>query len=416
LRRSDIFMNKKSIEDIEIKGRKVLVRVDFNVPLDQDLNITDDNRIQKAMETINYILGARGKLILMSHLGRPKGEKKKEFSLKPVAEYLSKLLSKPVRLLDDCIGSGVKTVIDQMNEGDVVLLENLRFHKGETKNDSEFAKKLAELGDVFVNDAFGTCHRAHASTEGITHYLESVSGFLVKKEIEYFSKILTSSVKPFIFILGGAKVSDKIPVIENMIDKADCFLIGGAMAYTFMKVQGIDVGSSRVEEESFEIVEKILKKAKDKGVEILLPVDHVITDDIKEASNVKTTEGASVDAGFMAVDIGPKTIELFCDKIKEAKTIVWNGPVGIFEKDLFAQGSKAIAIAIAASSATSVIGGGDTAAAVAKFSLADAMSHISTGGGASLEYLEGKVLPGVAALADKDEGRREKGEGRSEEN
>jgi len=394
-------MNKKSIEDIDLKGRKVLVRVDFNVPLDENLKITDDNRIQKAMETINYVIQMQGKLILMSHLGRPKGERKIEFSLKPVAEYLSKLLGKPVRLLGDCIGREVKTVVDQMNEGDVVLLENLRFHSAETKNDPEFAKELASLGDVFVNDAFGTCHRAHASTEGITHYLESVAGFLVEKEIEYFSKILISSAKPFIFILGGAKVSDKIPVIENMIDKADCLLIGGAMAYTFMKVQGIDVGSSRIEKESFEIVEKILKKAKERRVEILLPVDHVITDDIKEAVNVKTTEGVSVDSGWMAVDIGPKTIELFCDKIREAKTVVWNGPVGIFEKDVFAGGSRAIAVAIAESEATSVIGGGDTAAAVAKFSLANKMSHISTGGGASLEYLEGKVLPGVAALADK---------------
>jgi len=402
-------MDKKSVEDIDLKGKRILVRVDFNVPLDENSNITDDNRIQKALETIEYIIRAGGKLILMSHLGRPKGERKKEFSLEPVARCLSKLLEKPVRLLDDCIGDEVKAAVSRMNEGDVVLLENLRFHKGETKNDPEFAKELASLGDVFVNDAFGTCHRAHASTEGVTHYLESVSGFLVQKEIEYFSKILTSSSKPFIFILGGVKVSDKIPVIENMIDKADCFLIGGAMAYTFMKVKGTDVGSSRIEEESFETVEKILKKAKEKNVEILLPVDHVIipkgiasfTDDIKEVSNVKTTEGASVGQGWMAVDIGPKTIKLFCDKIREARTIVWNGPVGIFEKDAFAKGTEALARAIAESGATSVIGGGDTAAAVAKFSLSCKMSHISTGGGASLEYLEGKVLPGVAALDNK---------------
>lgn len=402
-------MSKKSVKDIDLKGRRVLTRVDFNVPLDENLNITDDNRIRKALETLKYIIQAGGKLILMSHLGRPKGQRKKEFSLEPVARYLSRLLEKPVRLLDDCIGDEVKAAVSQMSEGDVVILENLRFHSAETKNDPEFAKELAALGDVFVNDAFGTCHRAHASTEGVTHHLESVSGFLVQKEIEYFSKVLTSSPKPFIFILGGAKVSDKIPVIENMIDKADCLLIGGAMAYTFMKVQGVDVGSSRIEEESFETVGKILKKAQDKGVEILLPIDHVVipegtaslADDIKEAANVKTTEGASVDAGRMAVDIGPKTIELFCDKIREAKTIVWNGPVGIFEKDVFAKGSKAIAMAIVESGATSIIGGGDTAAAVAKFSLSSKMSHISTGGGASLEYLEGKVLPGVAALADK---------------
>ena len=394
-------MNKKSVKDIDLKGKRVLMRADFNVPLDNQQNITDDNRICKAMETMKYIIQAGGKLILMSHLGRPKGQRKKEFSLEPVARRISRLLEKPVKLLDDCIGDEVKETVRQMSEGDVVILENLRFHSAETNNDPEFAKELAGLGDVFVNDAFGTCHRAHASTEGVTHYLESVSGFLVQKEIEYFSKILSSSAKPFIFILGGAKVSDKIPVIENMIDKADCLLIGGAMAYTFMKVQGIDVGSSRVESESFETVKKILKKAEEKGVEILLPIDHVITNNIKEAINIKTTEGVSVEGGYKAVDIGPKTIELFCAKIKEAKTVVWNGPVGIFEKDVFAKGTEALAIAIAQSSATSVIGGGDTAAAVAKFSLTKEMSHISTGGGASLEYLEGKVLPGIAALDDK---------------
>jgi phosphoglycerate kinase len=397
-------MDKKSVKDIGLKGKRVLVRVDFNVPLDEELNITDDNRIRKALETIQYIIHSGGKVILMSHLGRPKGQRKEEFSLKPVAGHLSKLLAKPVKMLGDCIGDKVKAAVNAMGEGDVVLLENLRFHGGETENDSDFAKKLAELGDVFVNDAFGTCHRAHASTEGVTHYLKAVSGFLVQKEIEYFEKVLTCGVKPFIFILGGAKVSDKIPVIENMMERADCLLIGGAMAYTFMKAQGVDVGSSRVEEESFATVVKILKKAQEQAVEILLPVDHVVTNNIAEAAEVKTTGGAAVSPGWMAVDIGPKTIELFCDRIKQAKTVVWNGPVGIFENDAFAGGSKAIARAIADSGAVSVIGGGDTAAAVAKFSLADKMSHISTGGGASLEYLEGKVLPGVAALADKEEG------------
>ncbi len=394
-------MNKKSVSDIDLKGKQVLMRVDFNVPLDKELNITDDNRIKKALETIKYITQAGGKLILISHLGRPKGERLPEFSLKPVAKHLRRLLGKPVLMLDDCIGDTVKVAVAGMNEGDVVLLENLRFHKAETNNQSEFAKELAALGDVFVNDAFGTSHRAHASTEGVTHYLEAVSGFLVQKEIEYFEKILTKSIKPFIFILGGAKVSDKIPVIENMIDKADCLLIGGAMAYTFMKVKGVDIGSSRLEKESQETVEKIFKKAEEQKVEILLPVDHIITDDFKTAVNVKTTCGASIDQGWIGVDIGPKTRQLFCDKIKEAKTIVWNGPVGIFEKDEFSKGSLALALAIAESEATSVIGGGDTAAAVAKFSLADKMSHISTGGGASLEYLEGKVLPGIAALSDK---------------
>ncbi len=401
-------MNKKSIKDIALKGKRVLIRVDFNVPLDKELNITDDNRIQKALETLKYIIAAGGKLIIMSHLGRPKGERLPEFSLKPVAKRLSELLDKPVKMLDDCLGDEVKAAVAGMGEGDILLLENLRFYKGETKNDPEFAKRLADLGDVFVNDAFGTSHRAHASTEGVTHYLESVSGFLVQKEIEYFEKILTKNSKPFIFILGGAKVSDKIPVIENMIDKADCLLIGGAMAYTFLKAKGVDIGSSRLEKEAQGVVEKIFKKAQAKGVEILLPLDHVVIPkemfplpDSIEAGKIKITAGASIDEGWAGVDIGPKTRQLFCDKIKQAKTLVWNGPVGIFEKDVFAKGSEDIALAIASTDATSVIGGGDTAAAVAKFSLADKMSHISTGGGASLEYLEGKVLPGIAALDDK---------------
>ena len=401
-------MNKRSIKDIELKGKRVLIRVDFNVPLNKELNITDDNRIQKALETLKYVIAAGGKLIIMSHLGRPKGERLSEFSLKPAAKRLSELLDKPVKMLNDCIGDEVKAAVSGVSEGDILFLENLRFHKGETKNDSEFAKKLADLGDVFVNDAFGTSHRAHASTEGITHYLESVSGFLVQKEIEYFEKILTKSPKPFIFILGGAKVSDKIPVIENMIDKADCLLIGGAMAYTFLKAKGVDIGSSLLEKESLEIVEKIFKKAQARGVEILLPLDHVVVpkemitlDDNIEAVNIKITAGVSIDESWAGVDIGPKTRQLFCDRIKKAKTIVWNGPVGIFEKDAFAKGSEDIALAIASTDAISVIGGGDTAAAVAKFSLIDKMSHISTGGGASLEYLEGKVLPGIEALDDK---------------
>ncbi len=393
-------MSKKSAKDIDLKGKRVLMRVDFNVPLDKDLNITDDNRIRAALETIKYIIGQGGKLILISHLGRPKGAPKPEFSLKPVAKRLSELVGKPVKFLDECIGDKVKSEIAGIKAGDIVLLENLRFHKEEEKNDPEFAKKLAELGDVFVNDAFGTCHRAHASTEGVTHYLESVSGFLVQKEIEYFGKVITDPQRPFIFILGGAKVSDKIPVIENMMDKADSILIGGAMAYTFMKVKGVDVGSSRLEEDMYETVDKIFKKAKNQGVQLVLPVDHVVTDKI-EGGTVKVVKTETIEAGWMGVDIGPNTIELFISKIKEAQTIVWNGPVGIFEKDEFAIGTEALALAIAEVDATSVIGGGDTAAAVEKFSVADKMSHISTGGGASLEYLEGKVLPGIAALADK---------------
>ncbi|UCG35680.1 MAG: phosphoglycerate kinase [Candidatus Omnitrophota bacterium] len=394
-------MNKKSVKDVYLGGKRVLMRVDFNVPLDKSQRITDDNRIKAALPTIQFALQEGARLILMSHLGRPKGEVKPEFSLKPAAKRLSELLGKPVKMLNDCIGQEVKSVVDNMQEGEAVMLENLRFHKEEEKNNPEFARELASLGDIFVNDAFGTCHRAHASTEGVTHYLESVSGFLVEKEIEYFQKILTSAQKPFVFVLGGAKVSDKIPVIENMMEKADAILIGGAMAYTFMKVKGIDIGASRLEDDMIETVKNILDKAKQKKVEIILPIDHVITDDIESAQNVKTTDSQAIASGWMGVDIGPKSVNLFSEKIKGAKTVVWNGPVGIFEKEKFAVGTKALAAAIAQSDATSVIGGGDSAAAVAKFGLADKMSHISTGGGASLEYLEGKVLPGVAALTDK---------------
>ena len=395
-------MNKKSIKDVDIKGKKVIMRVDFNVPLDKNLAITDDNRIRAALPSIEYILAREAKLILMSHLGRPKGEKRKEFSLAPAAVRLSELIGKPVKMLDDCIGDSVKEAVSAMNSGDVILLENLRFHKQETENDASFAKELASLGDIFVNDAFGTCHRAHASTEGVTHYLESVSGFLVEKEIEYFQKVVTSPDKPFAFILGGAKVADKIPVIENMMEKCDLIFIGGAMAYTFLKVNGIDVGSSRMEEEMIDTVKAIKDKASSKGVEIVLPIDHVITDDFEKCENVKITDGESIESGWMGVDIGPKSIELFKDKLKQVKTIVWNGPVGVFENDKFAAGTKALCDAIAESDATTVIGGGDTAAAVLKFNVADKMSHISTGGGASLEFLEGKVLPGVAALSDKE--------------
>jgi len=396
-------MNKKSIKDTDITGKRVLTRVDFNVPLDKQQNVTDDNRIRAALPTIKFILEKGAKLILMSHLGRPKGEVKPEYSLKPAATVLSKLLSKPVKMLDDCIGPAVKEAVSKMSDGDIVMLENLRFHKEETDNDQGFSKELASLGDVFVNDAFGTCHRAHASTEGVTHYLESVSGLLVEKEIEYFQKILTSPDKPFVFLLGGAKVADKIPVIENMMDKASIIIIGGAMAYTFMKVNNVDIGSSRFEQEMVDTAKAILAKAREKGVEIVLPIDHVVTDNIEAGSNIKITDGESIEKGFIGVDIGPKTINLFIEELKIAKTIVWNGPVGIFENDRFANGTKALAYTIAESDAVSVIGGGDTAAAVAKFNVADKMSHISTGGGASLEYLEGKVLPGVAALAEKKE-------------
>jgi len=393
-------MQKKSVKDLNLKGKKVLMRADFNVPLDESGNITDDIRIRAALPTVEYILSQGGKLILMSHLGRPKGEVKENMRLTPVAKRIQELLNKPVKKLNDCIGPEVRDAVNDIKEGEILLLENLRFYKQETKNDPEFGKQLASLGDVFVNDAFGTCHRAHASTEGVTHYLESASGFLLQKEIDYFQKINTSAEKPFVLILGGAKVADKIPVIENMLNKVDTILIGGAMAYTFLKQTGVDIGSSRYEEDMADTSKSILDKAKQKNVEIMLPIDHVVCDNIDEPKNITVTSDANIKTGLIGVDIGPKTVEVFQEKIKNAKTIVWNGPMGIFEKDEFSKGTKAIAQAMAESSATSVIGGGDSAAAVKKFGLSNKMSHISTGGGASLEYLEGKTLPGVAALTD----------------
>jgi len=395
-------MQKKTVKDLNLKDKRVLVRVDFNVPLDDNGKITDDTRITSSLPTIEYILKQGGKLILMSHLGRPKGQVKEGERLTPVAKRLEELLKKPVKKLNDCIGQDVESAVKNMKSGDVILLENLRFHKEEEKNDQEFAKKLASLGEVFVNDAFGTCHRAHASTEGVTHYLESVSGFLVQKEIEYFEKILKSPEKPFVLILGGAKVSDKIPVIENMLTKVNAVLIGGAMAYTFLKQKGIGIGSSRCEQDMMDTVKNILESAKQKNVEIVLPIDHIVCDNFDQPKKITKTQDVNIQAGFLGVDIGPQTIKLFSDKIKNAKTIVWNGPMGVFEKDEFAKGTKEIAQAVASTKATSVIGGGDTAAAVVWFKLDDRMSHISTGGGASLEYMEGKVLPGIAALADKE--------------
>ena len=393
-------MDKKSIKDVIVKGKKVLMRADFNVPLDKNLTITDDNRIKAAIPTIRYILDHGGMLILMSHLGRPKGEIKDEMRLTPVGLRISKLLERPVKKLDCCIGPEAEGVVTSMRSGEVVLLENLRFHKEETDNDPNFAKQLSSFGDLFVNDAFGTCHRAHASTVGVTRYLESVAGLLVEKEIEYFEKINRAPERPFTLILGGAKVSDKIPVIENMLPKVDLIIIGGAMAYTFLKQQGVDIGASRYEDEMVSVVSRLQELAKDRGVEILLPVDHVVCDDFLEPKTVRTTQGIIIEEGFMGVDIGPGTVDLFLSKLRDTKTIVWNGPMGVFEKNEFASGTKNLALAIAASSATSVIGGGDSAAAAKKFNVEAKMSHISTGGGASLEYLEGKLLPGIAALAD----------------
>ena len=394
-------MQKKSIRDVDVKNKRVLIRVDFNVPQDDQGNITDDIRIRESTFTIDYILKHDGRIILMSHLGRPKGKISDEFRLTPIGKRLSELLNRPVKKLDDCIGPEVEKAVAGMSAGDIILLENLRFYKEEEKNDPEFAKKLAALGDIFVNDAFGTSHRAHASTEGVTHYLPSVAGFLVEKEIQYFERINRNPDKPFILVLGGAKVSDKIPMIENMLTKADTILIGGAMAYTFLKQDGVNIGASRYEKDVADTAKIILDKARSMGVELLLPVDHVVADSIDAPAQVKTTVDSGIEEGFMGVDIGPKTIALYTDKLKKARTIVWNGPMGIFEKDRFGEGTKRIAEAIAASSAVSVVGGGDSAAAAQTFGVQDRLSHISTGGGASLEYLEGRVLPGIAALEDK---------------
>jgi 3-phosphoglycerate kinase len=393
-------MAKLTVKDIDFKNKNVLVRADFNVPQDADLKITDDTRIRATLPTIKYILenGAK-KLILMSHLGRPDGKVVEKYSLKPVAIRLKELLGLDVKFLNDCVGDNVKKEIDSAKER-VILLENLRFHAEEEGNDAGFAKQLAGLADVFVNDAFGTAHRAHASTEGVTHYLKSAAGFLLEKEIQYLGNAVQNPQKPFIVILGGAKVSDKIGVIENLLPKCDAILIGGGMAYTFLKAQGKQIGNSKLEKDKIDLAKSILEKAKGLKREIVLPVDHVVVDNV--AADAKTEIVAeNIPDGKIAVDIGPKSIVLFEEKLKSAKTIVWNGPVGIFEMDAFSKGTQEIAKFIGTLKCTSIIGGGDTAAAVAKFKLEKKMTHISTGGGASLEYLEGKVLPGVAALTDR---------------
>jgi phosphoglycerate kinase len=405
-------MNKLTIKDLDLKGKRVLMRVDFNVPLDDKLNITDDTRIRATLPTIKYALDKGAKLVLMSHLGRPDGKVIAKYSLAPCAARLSQLLGKPVKMAKDCIGPEVKAMADGMKPGECILLENLRFHAEEEANDANFAKELASLGDVFVNDAFGTAHRAHASTEGVTKYLKSAAGFLLEKEIEYLEDKVMNPAKPFVTILGGAKVSDKIGVIENLLDKADSILIGGGMAYTFYAAQGRSIGASKVEKDKIDIAKSLLDKAKQKKVNIVLPVDNVIADKFDANANTKIV-GDQIPDGWMGLDIGPKTVEAFKNVLKSAKTIVWNGPLGVFEMDKFAKGTEEVARYIASlsggsccsccggSKVISIIGGGDTAAAIAKFKLEDKMTHISTGGGASLEYLEGKVLPGIKALTDK---------------
>jgi phosphoglycerate kinase len=391
---------KKNLKDVQLEGKKVLMRADFNVPLDEDGRITDDNRITAALPSIRYILDNGASLILMSHLGRPKGEVKPEFSLSPVAERLSGLLDRKVEKLDDCIGPTVEQKAAGLKPGEVILLENLRFHAAEKKNDRAFAEKLASLGDIFVEDAFGTCHRAHASTVGVTEFLPSVAGFLVQKEIEYFEKVTKSPEKPFCLVLGGAKVEDKIPVIENMLDKTDYLIIGGAMAYTFLRSRRKQIGASRLEEGMLDTVDRIFAEASEKDVSIFLPKDHVVAEEIKEGAPSKTV-GENIPEGWIGLDIGPETVEDFKKVLGRSRTIVWNGPVGLFEMKDFSKGTEELAGFIAGLDATTVIGGGDTAAAVKQLGLSDKMSHISTGGGASLEYLEGKELPGIAALEEK---------------
>lgn len=394
-------MRKKSIKDIDIKNKRVLIRVDFNVPQDKDGQITDDTRIRAAIPTIQYALSENAMVILISHLGRPKGKVDPRLSLAPVAKRLSEVLNgMKVELLNDCVGPDITDRIKKMNPKDIVLLENVRFHKEEEANDPEFSKRLAELADVFVNDAFGTCHRAHSSTVGVTKYLPSVAGFLVQKEIEYFEKAVSEPSKPYVAVLGGAKVSDKIDVLKNLIQKVDSILIGGAMAYTFLKSKGISVGNSKLESDKLDIADETLRLANEKNVKVCLPVDHIGTKTISEDAEITVVSYVSIPDGIIGVDIGPKTIELFKNELKDAKTIVWNGPLGLFEIEKFQNGSKQIAEFIADLEATTIIGGGDTAAAIAKFGLEDKMSHISTGGGASLEYLEGKTLPGIAVLLD----------------
>ena len=395
-------MSKKTIEDIQVSGKKVLVRCDFNVPLDGDGNITDDTRIRAALPTIKYLLEHNAAVILCSHMGRPKGEFNMKYSLKPVAARLTELLGKDVPLAADVIGPSAKEMAAALKPGDAMLIENVRFHKEEEKNDPAFAKELASLAEAYVNDAFGTAHRAHASTEGVTHYLTPcVAGFLIGKELGVMGAALENPTRPFLAILGGAKVSDKIGVIKNLLDKVDVLLIGGGMSYTFQKALGGHVGKSLLEEDKVELAKELMALAKEKGVKMLLPVDNEAGDSFSNDALRITVHSTEIPDGFEGLDIGPVTQQMFADEIHKAKTIIWNGPVGVSEFPNFAHGTKAVAKAMAETDAITIIGGGDSAAAVEKLGYADKMTHISTGGGASLEFLEGKDLPGISCLNDK---------------
>ncbi|NOX19813.1 MAG: phosphoglycerate kinase [Nitrospirae bacterium] len=394
-------LTKLTIEDLDLKGKRVFIRVDFNVPLDENLNITDDRRIRSALPTINYAIDEGAKVILASHLGRPKGKPDPRYSLAPVAKRLKRLLNKEVIFAPDCIGPQVKNIVEKMQPGDVVLLENLRFHEGETKNDESFAKELASLADYYVNDAFGTAHRAHASIVGVPKYLPAAAGFLLKKEIEYLKGVVNNPIRPFVAILGGAKVSGKIGVLENLQSNVDKVLIGGSMAFTFIKAMGYEVGDSLVEEDMLETAQRIRKKLKEKGVKFYLPVDCVIAQSLEPGAETKIVPTLEIPKGWKALDIGPATARLFAEAIENAKTILWNGPMGVFEIDAFSRGTFAVARAVADAYALTIVGGGDTDLAVHRAGVSDSISFISTGGGATLQLLEGKELPGIAALSDK---------------
>lgn len=397
-------MKKLSIDKVNLKGKRVLVRVDFNVPYDENMNITDDLRITAALPTVKKIINEGGKCILMSHLGRPKGGPNPKYTLKPVAVRLGELLEKDVKFAPDCIGDQVKAIVNSLKDGEVVLLENLRFHAEEEKNDPAFAQQLAELGDVYINDAFGSAHRAHASTEGVTKFIKvCAAGYLMQKELNYLGEAIANPVRPFTAILGGSKISGKIDVIENLLPKVDNLLIGGGMAYTFYKAMGYEIGTSLLEAEKLDLAKETLEKFKKSNAKVLLPKDNVVAPEFKNESPSVVVDADKIPADKMGLDIGPKTIEEFRNVILESKTIIWNGPLGVFEFDNFAKGTEAIAQALAEATskgAITIIGGGDSAAAIKKAGLEDKVSHVSTGGGASLEFLEGKILPGVAALND----------------
>ena len=394
---------KKTIRDLDIKGKKCLVRVDFNVPLDGEGKITDDNRIIAELPTIEYLIKSEAKVIIMSHLGRPKGQFVESMSLKPIAERLSELLNKTVKIAKDVVGESACTLVENINCGEVVMLENLRFMAEEEKNDIAFSKKLATFADIYVNDAFGTAHRAHASTEGVSHFVkDNVSGFLIEKELKFLCDTLENPKRPFVSILGGSKVSDKIGVISKLLEKVDVLLIGGGMAYTFLKAKGFEIGASICENDKVGLAKELMETAKQRGIKLLIPEDNVVAKEFSNDSTYFTVDSNKIPADMMGLDIGEKTIEAFGKQILSAGTVLWNGPVGVFEMTNFAKGTEAIASYIAKSEAVSIIGGGDSAAAVIQMGLANKMSHISTGGGASLEFLEGKVLPGIACLDENE--------------